>query len=466
MLQPRWFDPIRRRLGSPLAILAAVTLAGAALRFYKLGEWSFWKDEIFTLGTKADGLHISFLGESLVRDAIRWTVALLGQSEWNARLIPALIGIASIPLLFFPIRRLFGVNAALLFCATLAVSPWHIYWSQTARFYVLLMLFAALSLLTLAIAVAEGKPWAGALSLLFMILAVRESLVALFIVPIALGYVAISWLAPRGRPRLNLRVVAPLLALAGVVVAVVSRPYWGDFPAWMAGFGRVNNSPAWLLAATIYYVGVPTACMALFAAWNHIKQRRLDGALLGLWSVLPLATIVGLASFHYTATRYSFLSLPAWLILASLGAIELRAQAGGGMRVLTAGVLVLLVAAPLSDDFLYFNYQNGNRENGRAAYFYIRQRLDPGDLVVSADSEVGDYYMGDRTLPMGLFDPDRLNHYSRAWFVEDLDSADLYPGQMQWIIGHATRVADFDVNAGPRVFKMRVYLYVVEGDDG
>jgi hypothetical protein len=67
---------------------------------------------------------------------------------------------------------------------------------------------------------------------------------------------------------------------------------------------------------------------------------------------------------------------------------------------------------------------------------------------------------------MGLFDPDRLTHYSRAWFVEDLDSADLYPGQMQWIMGHATRVADFDVNAGPRVFKMRVYLYVVEGDDG
>ena len=458
--------PIRQRIGSSLAILAAVTLLGACLRFYRLGEWSFWRDEIFTLGTRADGLHISFLGESLVRYLIRWTVALLGQSEWNARLVPALIGVISIPLLFFPVRRIFGESAALLFCTTLAVSPWHIYWSQTARFYVLLMLFASLSLLFLAIGVTKTKPWAAVMALLFMVLAVRESLVGLFVVPIALGHLGISWLAPERRPRLSPRIVVPLLALAGVIVAVVSRPYWGDLPSWMEGFGRVNNTPVWLLAATVYYIGIPAACLAVFAAWSQLRRKDPDTVLLVLWSFLPLGAIVAVAGFHYTATRYAFISLPAWLILASLGATQLRAHADRGLQVLTAGVIVLLVAAPLSDDFLYYNYQNGNRENGRAAFFYVRQQLEPGDLVVAGDPEVGDFYMGARTLPMGLFHPDRLSHYGRAWFVEGLDSTDLFPGQMGWIQEHATRVADFDVHAGPRVFTMRVYLYIVQAGNG
>ena len=32
-------------------------LIAAALRFYKLGEWSFWQDEVFTIGGREDGFN-------------------------------------------------------------------------------------------------------------------------------------------------------------------------------------------------------------------------------------------------------------------------------------------------------------------------------------------------------------------------------------------------------------------------
>ena len=113
----------RIRSCQPAPILLALTLVAALLRFYKLGEWSFWGDEAFSLTTKVDGFITPFSTR-----LIHTTTALLGASEWSARLVPALVGIATIPVFFFCIRRLFGNNAACIASALLAVSTWHIYW--------------------------------------------------------------------------------------------------------------------------------------------------------------------------------------------------------------------------------------------------------------------------------------------------------------------------------------------------
>ena len=73
-------------------------------------------------------------------------VAWLGVNEWNARLIPALLGVVSLPLLYFPIKKMFNPLVSLVAVLLLAFSPWHLYWSQNARFYVALLLFYTLAL--------------------------------------------------------------------------------------------------------------------------------------------------------------------------------------------------------------------------------------------------------------------------------------------------------------------------------
>jgi uncharacterized membrane protein len=452
-------EGIQKGVRNPYFLLLLITILAAVLRFYKLGEWSFWKDEIFTLGPKADGLHLSFLGESLVRYLVKWVVSMIGVNEWSARLVPAVIGVITIPILFFPLRTLFGDNPALLTLAMVAVSPWHIYWSQTTRFYILLMLFASLALLLLAISVVKGRPWAAIAALVFFFLAVRESLIGLFLVPIVLIYLALLWFTSPNRQRPKLWILLTLLIVGGAMALYISLPYWKNLPAWMQGFGRVNNSPMWILSVTVYYIGVPAVIIGLFSALNLFNKRVSLSYLLAPWAWLPLVAIMIFATFQYTASRYIFISLPAWLILASLAAIELYAAVKNSARLLALGVIVLLLAAPLSEDYLYYYYQNGNRENGKAAYGFIREHIKPGDLVVASDSDVGDYYLGQQTIPMSSFDPNRIDPHQRVWFVEDLDASTLYPGLMHWVWEHAGEAANFDERAAARLFTMGVYFY-------
>src|SRR5437773_2068038 len=86
-----------------LGLLLAIILLAAWLRLYRLGDWSLWGDEEFTLRFADDGFRAPFSSA-----LIFWTVRALGVSEWSGRLVPALIGIATVPVLYLPVRRIFG----------------------------------------------------------------------------------------------------------------------------------------------------------------------------------------------------------------------------------------------------------------------------------------------------------------------------------------------------------------------
>src|SRR6186997_1221347 len=94
--------------------LAVITLFAAALRFYRLGEWSFWIDEIFTINHALSHFSTTelllknippfrnWIPLSVIMDA--QVLKLGGINEWSARLTPAIIGILTIPILYLPTR--------------------------------------------------------------------------------------------------------------------------------------------------------------------------------------------------------------------------------------------------------------------------------------------------------------------------------------------------------------------------
>jgi hypothetical protein len=73
--------------------LLAITVVGAFLRIYKLGEWSFWGDEMFTVSGEEDGFNYSLFRQSLSLSLIQTVTRFHGVNEWNARIVPAMIGI-------------------------------------------------------------------------------------------------------------------------------------------------------------------------------------------------------------------------------------------------------------------------------------------------------------------------------------------------------------------------------------
>jgi mannosyltransferase len=436
--------------------LLILILVAAFLRFYKLGEWSFWGDEIFTLSPKPDGFI-----PSLSYRLIHTTTAYLGVNEWNARLVPALVGVVTIPVLFFFIARCFGKSVALISCALLAVSTWHIYWSQNVRFYALLLLFYSLAQISFFLALEEDRPWLLILSLAFLGLAAQERMLALILLPVIVSYILALFVLPFEKPPgLNLRNMLIYFAPGLIVALFIAGPFLGNLGGWITGFGRINNNPIWLLSGFIYYVGFPIACMAGFGAIYLLLKKDRAGLFFGLAAVVPLFAIMAISIVQYAANRYFFISLTSWIILASLATFELIRQQKGRPWVLAVGVLILLLGSSLSEDYLYYRYQNGNRDNWRAALQFIKEKGQVDDIVFLGDPDVGNYYLSRRTYHLGDFDANAVSQSSRrSWFIVDMNTPELFPETLTWIEEHGHQVADFDVAVRGRTYTMRVYLY-------
>lgn len=437
-------------------------LVAGALRFYKLGEWSFWGDEMFTVGGREDGFNYNLARQSLSLMLIQSTLSLLGTSEWSARLVPALIGTISIPGLYFLLKKMFNPATGLAAVLLLAVSPWHLYWSQNARFYIALLLFYTLALFTFYFAIEEDRPWYLLVSLIFLGLATKERLLALFFIPVVVGYLVLLKILPFEKPK-GLRWQNLLLfGLPGLLLGLFFvGPYIQNLSGWIAGFGYSNNDPFWLLAGVVFYIGLPVICMGIMGAFYLISKKSRAALLLSLGAVVPLLIIMAISPFHYTANRFVFMILPCWIILAGLAAVELFQQTQGLAKMLAIGVLVFLVFNSLSEDALYYLYQNGNRDNWKAAFELIREQREEGDWVVSVNPEIANYYLEDTTGDFTNLELAKIREIKdrRVWFVEDIVAEEVFPDIHSWLEENSRLIANFDVYTRGRNFKMRVYLY-------
>jgi uncharacterized membrane protein len=445
-------------------LLGAVTLLAAILRFYKLGEWSFWGDEIISVRRAQEALNYDISLRPLTFILMYGALQLFGVSEWSARVVPALIGIISIPILYFPMRKLFGLAVALTASLFLALAPWHLYWSQNARFYALLLLFYTLALFTFYFGIEYDRPLYLIASLVFGFLAFVERNFAIVFAPILVCYLLLIMFLPWGRPpglRLRNLLILSFPGLVGALFLVLSYliypAVWEDQLGWIR---FVNNTPVWNAATIVYYLRVPVICMGLLGLVHLLIQKQRIGLLLGIAAILPPLLIIVLAPWMYTASRYVFISLTSWLLLASVAMIELFRLTSQHGKLLVFGVLLLLVLDFGSEDLLYYKFHHGNRDNWAAAFAWIGQHKQPGDLVISSHQELGNYYMQEKTLAMQAVDSAQLEMNGiRAWFVEDMTAEAKAPEVMQWLLCRGYEVANLDVPVHTRNFKMRIYLY-------
>ena len=441
--------------------LLAITLIGAFFRLYKLGDWSFWGDEMFTISREEDGFNYDLFRQSLSLLLIQTVTALKGITEWNARIVPAIIGILTIPVLFFLIRKFFDVPTALLAALLLALSPWHLYWSQNARFYTALLLFYSLAIFFFHLGLEQDRPRYLFLCLLFLGLAAKERLLALFFVPVILVYICLLHLLSFERPKgWRFRNAAIFIAPGLLGILLFAGPYLRNLSGWMEGFGFANNNPFWLAGGFAFYVGLPVICLSLLGGAYLILQKSRVGLLLAVNAVLPISLLVIIAPFHYTANRYAFVSLTSFLILSAVCVTTLIKRSNWPVNLLGLGTLLISLITPLGENVLYYQYQNGNRDDWKAAFAYVEQHRRPGDVVVSANRQLAKYYLSEDSIPfarLSLVDVEGQEH--RVWFVEDMASLQKYPEVHEWLVHKARLVSVHDVTFQARNFSMRVYIY-------
>jgi len=84
-------------------------------------------------------------------------INVFGNGEFEVRLLSAIFGILSIPLLYLIVKDLFGNLPALISALMLALSPFHVYYSQEARMYSILTFFVLLSIFFMAKMLCIGE---------------------------------------------------------------------------------------------------------------------------------------------------------------------------------------------------------------------------------------------------------------------------------------------------------------------
>jgi 4-amino-4-deoxy-L-arabinose transferase-like glycosyltransferase len=416
--------------------LAVIILFAAALRFYRLGEWSFWFDEISTINRASS--HYSDLHGLLqnIPPAINWiplSVILtgfvtnaLGISEWSSRLVPAVIGIISIPAIYFPTRKEFGTTIGLISALLLAVSPWHIEWSQNARFYSSLMLLCILALFAFYYALENDQPVLICLFLMLLYLATSERITALMIVPVVIMYPLLLKILPFEKPpglRLRNLIIIFLAGVAFILYEIYGLISMGNsslLDTFLVFSPNRGPDPARLLAYILFNIGIPLVCLAFFGGIYLLMKKNRSGLFFFLGAVIPVGLLLIANSFMYTDERYAFITLPSWIILGALATTEIFSETRNQSKVLAFGVLALLLANAAYSNLLYSLENNGNRLDWRKGFELIRERSVDGDLFVSYWPDLGTYYLGKDVLSLIDVNAELMNaRGQRAWFVID-----------------------------------------------
>jgi 4-amino-4-deoxy-L-arabinose transferase-like glycosyltransferase len=320
-----------------------VCVGGAALRFATLDVQSLWYDEAVTaqlLRMDLSGL-LHAIGDSESSPPLYYVLAWLwthvfGTGEVGLRSFSALVGTATIPVVWALGRRVGGDRAGLVAAALVAVNPMLVWFSQEARAYELLVLLAALSALLWLRALDRPRAGRAAAWGAVAALALATHYYAIFLVaPQAL------WLLlarARGTPARAAAIVPVVVALAALApLALAQRA--NDSAAFIRDSAlatRIVQVPKQLLvgydspAETLLAVlsGV-VLLIALAGLWDRIARSPRGGrydddlrlaALLAAALVLP--ALAALAGEDHLITRNLLAVAPLGAALVAAGLVQ------------------------------------------------------------------------------------------------------------------------------------------------
>lgn len=398
--------------------LLGATLLALILRVAFLGNASFWVDEIYSvmhaarLGegniTKQFGFLPTYLvlkltgalpGPEAAMDPSTWS--LLGVSEWLVRLPSLIIGVATVPILGWLARPVVGSRASIIFMILIAVSTWHLHMSQTGRFYVQQMLFYNMAMLLYFYATTIGSRGRLIASMACLFLAVMSQPPAILL-GVVLG---LDWLFGV-RSKDSNRLTVPAMIAGGAAAAVCGGLLAFDVTRntenW-AQFGKTTSQSApVILAGAVWYMN-PAVVLASIAGFISLFQRsfRLSVYLL-LAAIVPLLCMAVLAyTDNFVHVRYTFVILPAWLLLAAVG-IDRASRASMGeypifLRWLAMGMVLI---ACLYQNIEYYTAGGGYQPAWRDAFAELKQIRKPGERIFGDFHAqlLGAYYLEENSI--------------------------------------------------------------------
>ena len=371
--------------------LAAILAVAAGLRLWGLDQTGLWLDEgasVWLASQDLDQLfnYLSFEASPALFYLLLKAWLWVGQSDLWVRLLPALLGTASVGLVYLLGRRLFASPSAGLIAALLiALSPFHVHYSQEVRPYILWFGLTTLAFLMLLRWVETKRFWflaayAGAAALSFY-----SHYSAAFYLPAAL-LAGLIWTRPF-RPNLSrlaaghlllLGLALPGLAFFWAISSQVSQDYWIQTPTLESIKLALDH-----LIAPLAGRGEHTWPLLVGLAALSLPGRRTWG-LIGL-IVVPVGTILAL-SLTIKPILIPRVILPsllgAVLLAAGLWPAKIRWRRLAGRTAI--GLYLVLCLIGLQAYYTHPGEGGRDWEEWREATSFILDQKRPGDRVVFA----------------------------------------------------------------------------------
>jgi len=222
-----------------ILLLSLILLLGIFLRFYTIGDESFWLDETATATAIRDYDFFEIFSNGFIRGNVTpeyfvghntdlplyysilyfWT-RLFGVSELSLRLLSALFGSLSILLVYFVARELTDNKVALLSSFIFSLSMLNIVYSQEARLYSLLTFIVLSSVYFLVKSIKTGKLSYLALLTIVNIIGIYTAFIYIFFAFFQFAYALVMF---KFYPKFAKKLVASLFFMGLFYLPILSK---------------------------------------------------------------------------------------------------------------------------------------------------------------------------------------------------------------------------------------------------
>ena len=370
------------------------------IRFYHLGQDSFWFDELLTVNTARQGVAAAFTLRGhppLHYLLVSATIRLFGESEFAARLPSALAGTLAVPLLLLWGKGLKRPCSGLWAAFLLALSPFHLRYSHEARHYAWLMFFSLATYVFLdrAMARRQWRYW-----LIFALLTVANlfthyaALVVLASQTIVIG----GWILGKWRQQ-----TYRILIFPGAAAFVVIALYAAWLPKLLVALdwnfgdeaGRSSqNIASWIRQVFISFgaseglLSYLMLALVFVGLWQLIRMRRWHSLFLISGGIILPIVLIGLFKVsRWSLAKYVIYALPPYLLAIGIAVdaiLERSKQYWGrhgrlaySLGSLSFALIFMFISFPLlRDEYQY------TRMDWKGIAEYLDHEAQDGDIIM------------------------------------------------------------------------------------
>lgn len=421
---PEWTQKHRRKI-----LIFLILCLGISLRFYNLGKQSLWFDEAITYFRAVLGFT------EIIKNSYGWDVhpptyyliisfiIQLGNSEFLLRLFSALCGIAALPLFYSLTNSILGKRHAITATLFLALSVFHIRYSQEARVYSLFFLTSLISFMFFykAMLYQHKKDWLVWAGISILNFYVHYFSLILLTSQIVLYLLYLIFMGKKQIKQHKWFIWAFLLILIGHLPQFffffrqtaaklnASNSYPHAIPPlyFLLIFGKnlINpvDLPSLFLNRNIKYFIALFIILGIVAGWNKHKKQFLINILIIIISLL-LSWISSFFIYFGSGYRYLIFLIIPYLLLLTLSVSSLSSvivnmwtiifikAKGKSVKNLQkysyTGLLIILVAVNLYTIIYYFKIQQ--KPDWQKGIYRLKEYNSENTTLISIP-EWGDY---------------------------------------------------------------------------